>query len=117
MIFGCILMCLGEKLERGEIESTQKLPKIFFFFYKMRGLGVFTKENWTFSFWGTLYGRRPPLLTSAILAFTGLDLDTYLKVFPNSNWADLSVPRKLWMPSFQNTEEIENQWWNKKLWP
>ena len=44
-VFGCVWICLGEKLERGVRESTQKLPKIFFFFFffvrKMRGLGVF----------------------------------------------------------------------------
>ena len=41
--FGCVWICLGEKLERGEKESAQKLPKIFLCVYvcKMRGLGVF----------------------------------------------------------------------------
>ena len=39
-MFGCVWICLGEKLER---ESAQKLPKIFLCVYvcKMRGLGVF----------------------------------------------------------------------------
>ena len=31
-----------------------------------------------------------------------------MKVFPRLDWADLGVPRKGWMCSFQNTKEIGN---------
>ena len=45
-VFGCVWICLGEKLERGERESAQKLPKIFFFFLgKIRGMGIFIGQN------------------------------------------------------------------------
>ena len=46
-VFDGVWMCLGEKFEKGERESAQKLAKFFFilflflFFCKMRGLGVF----------------------------------------------------------------------------
>ena len=46
-------MCLGEKLERGEKESAQKLPRIlslffsFFFFVQNKGSGGFYSEKVT----------------------------------------------------------------------
>jgi len=55
-VFEGVWMCLGNKLERGERESTQKLPKTlsFLFFGKMRGLGAFILEKSPFGFWRTL---------------------------------------------------------------
>ena len=45
-------MCLGEKLERGEKESAQKLPRILslfflFFFVQNKGSGGFYSEKVT----------------------------------------------------------------------
>ena len=74
----------------------------------MRGLEAFIVENWPFGFRRTSYGRRPPLVDISSLSFFGSTSDTYLKVFPDSNWADFGVSRKLWMSSFHNTKEIKN---------
>ena len=40
--------------------------------------------------------------------FLGLTSDAYLKVFPNSNWADLVVNGKVWIYSFHNTWQLGN---------
>ena len=39
--------------------------------------------------------------------FLSLALDAYLKVFPNSDWVNLGVPRNIWMSSFHNTKEFD----------
>ena len=51
MVFGCVWMCLGEKLEREERESTQKLPKIFLFLQNEGSRGIYT---------GKMTNRLPP---------------------------------------------------------
>ena len=35
--------------------------------------------------------------------------NAYLNAFPKSDWADLGVPRKVWMFSFQNTGKMKFQ--------
>ena len=102
-------MCLGDKLERGGRESTVETAKnhFFFFFGKMRGLEIFICGKLTLWLLAHLVWPSATLLTSAISAFSGPALNAYLKVFLDSNWIDLGVPRKLWMSSFQKTKEIK----------
>ena len=57
----------------------------------MRGLEAFIAENWPFGF----CPRQPPLLTTVAPAFSGIDLDAYLKVILDLDWADICVPGKL----------------------
>ena len=47
------------------------------------------------------------MLTSTISSFSHLTSIAYSKVFLDTNWADLGVPGKVWMFSFQKIKEIE----------
>ena len=65
-------MCLGEKLERGEKESAQKLPRIlslfflFFFFLNVGSRSIYS-ENVPLRL--SIHLKRPPA-TLTILAFS-----------------------------------------------
>jgi len=58
--------------------------------------------------WGLGYAR-PVANVSNLVIFPNSTSNAYLNAFPNSDWADLSVPRKVWMSSFQNTEKMKFQ--------
>ena len=89
-VFEGVLMCLREN-SRDERERI--CPKIVF--CKMRALGSFILKKWHFSFQRTLKGRWPPCWCQQFWPFLGSTLDTYLKAFLDSDWADIGVPRKL----------------------
>ena len=65
---------------------------------------------WLYKFMPYLHLKKMEklcLLTSAIFSFSCLNLIAYLKVFSDFDCADLGVPRKVWIASYQNTKEIE----------
>ena len=92
-----------------------QLPKrercIFFFWVQNEGSGCIYRPKLTLRLlvatvcvpgqvWLTL-------VVSSFSSFLALTLVTYLKVFPKHIGLIL-VPGKIWMSSFQNTNEIEN---------
>ena len=65
---------------------------------------------WLYKFMPYLHLKKMEklcLLTSAIFSFSCLNSIAYLKVFSDFDCADLGVPRKVWIASYQKTKEIE----------
>ena len=102
----CLDVFGGEIRERRERICLGNYPKSFFFFTKWGVWG----HLWTLARCPRLDApcmcARATRLTPAILSFSCLlvsNLTVYLKAFMDFDWADLGLPRKLWM--------------DQKLWP
>ena len=112
-------VCLGENLERKRESISQKILQnaqnslLFIFLYS----GGIYAEKMTIQ----LTAKGPPassndplrcagadMLTLANLSCSLLTSNTHWKAFPDSDWANLGVPRKVWMSSFQKTKENKN---------
>ena len=87
------------------LQNTHFLFFIFFYFSVLGGLRAFMIKIWPFNFWQLLKGHLSALL--ALLSIFIMILIEHLKAFIDSDWANPSVFRNLWMSSFQNTWQNE----------
>ena len=124
----CVFQFLGEKY--GEKREKKKMLKnawnssqnLNFPFLFQTGLPRAIYSPWH-ALWGPVHLVKLPsrvrgpsraatnvIVTSKNLscrAFSVLTLDAHLEVFPDSDWSDLDVTRKLSMSSFQKAKEIK----------
>ena len=110
-------MCLGEdlerKIERIYLEECSENPRtVILFYFIWEGYGGINSWKVTIrlpvvGFGGHLVATGPNADISNPGFFPGSDLDEYLESFLKFDWADLDVPRKIWMSSFHNTKENE----------